>query len=219
MVFIRQSPFSHKRTYAYWASQVLAGLSATSAVGIRSVFCYSLVPRIEKWDTEVFKLASSPIPDWFLPGLEKLCSRREVISSDRVTIGLGFDSYHIPEGEVSKVFRSARDFGVELITSHWRRCNVAGRFHAGRTERLRIKIAKVKTGMTLSVPMVLNKYGLLEKDILISHGTGSTKEELQLLSGAGVYVSCTPGTESQMAHGSFVDFESGTLGSLGADCK
>jgi hypothetical protein len=72
--------------------------------------------------------------------------------------------------------------------------------------------------MTFSVPDVLKGCNLLRPDILISHATGSTIEELKLLKDNGVYISCTPGTESQMAHGDLVGFRPDVLGSLGADC-
>jgi cytosine/adenosine deaminase-related metal-dependent hydrolase len=72
--------------------------------------------------------------------------------------------------------------------------------------------------MTFSVPDVLKNCNLLQPDILISHATGSTNEELEMLKENGVYVSCTPGTESQMAHGDLVGFREDVLGSLGADC-
>ena len=72
--------------------------------------------------------------------------------------------------------------------------------------------------MGFSVPNLLNEYGLLTSHILLSHGTGSTDEEFKVLKDAGVYISCTPGTESQMAHGDIVGFRSDVLGSLGSDC-
>jgi cytosine/adenosine deaminase-related metal-dependent hydrolase len=72
--------------------------------------------------------------------------------------------------------------------------------------------------MGFSIPNLLRDYGLLKSDILLSHGTGSTDEEFKLLKDAGVYVSCTPGTESQMAHGDLVGFRPDVLGSLGSDC-
>ena len=72
--------------------------------------------------------------------------------------------------------------------------------------------------MGFSVPNVLKDYGLLKPDILLSHATGSNDEEFKLLKDTGVYISCTPGTESQMAHGDLVGFRSDVLGSLGSDC-
>ena len=73
--------------------------------------------------------------------------------------------------------------------------------------------------MGFSVPQTLKDYKLLGPDILLSHATGSTDEEFELLKEAGVHISCTPSTESQMAHGDLVGFRDDTLGSLGADCN
>jgi cytosine/adenosine deaminase-related metal-dependent hydrolase len=50
--------------------------------------------------------------------------------------------------------------------------------------------------MTFSVPHVLEDCSLLQSDVVISHATGSTNKELKLLKDNGVYISCTPGTES-----------------------
>lgn len=69
------------------------------------------------------------------------------------------------------------------------------------------------------MPELLHDYGLLQPDVILSHACGSTQNELKLLRDAGAFVSCTPPTESQMAHGQLVGFQDGVLGSLGADCE
>lgn len=72
--------------------------------------------------------------------------------------------------------------------------------------------------MTSSVPKMMSDYGLLGSDVLISHATGSTDEDFKLMKDAGVFVSTTPATETQMAHGDMVAFRDDVLGCLGADC-
>ena len=72
--------------------------------------------------------------------------------------------------------------------------------------------------MALSVPETLEEYGLLKPDIILSHATGSTKKELELLREAGAFVSTTPATESQMAHGEMIAFRKDVAASIGADC-
>jgi cytosine/adenosine deaminase-related metal-dependent hydrolase len=72
--------------------------------------------------------------------------------------------------------------------------------------------------MNFSVPKLLQDYGLLNQHILLSHATGSTDSEIALLKQHNVHISCTPATESQMAHGDLVGFRSDVLGSLGSDC-
>ena len=54
--------------------------------------------------------------------------------------------------------------------------------------------------------------------VLLSHATGSTEDEFKILRDAGMYVSYTPATESQMGHGDVVDFKYGVLAWLGTDC-
>jgi cytosine/adenosine deaminase-related metal-dependent hydrolase len=73
--------------------------------------------------------------------------------------------------------------------------------------------------MGAAIPTILKSYNLLGPDIILSHGTGSTDDEFKLMKDEGVKISCTPSTESQMAHGDLVGFRSDVLGSLGSDCK
>jgi cytosine/adenosine deaminase-related metal-dependent hydrolase len=68
------------------------------------------------------------------------------------------------------------------------------------------------------VPRALKEYGLLKPDIILSHATGSTEEELQILQESGAFISTTPATESQMAHGEIIGFRKDVRGSIGADC-
>jgi hypothetical protein len=105
---------------------VMACLSATLTSGIRSVFCYSLVPNIESWDSTGFRNANSAVPDWFIPHLKAVTSHPATTASDRVVVGLGYDSYHLPQEQTKRIFQTAREDGVGLITSHWRRNNIAG---------------------------------------------------------------------------------------------
>lgn len=104
-------------------SIVFAGISATFATKIRSVFCYSLVPNIQRWDDK-FELGSPPIPNWFFSTLEKVAS---VLKSTkgRIKLGLGFDNYHLPKEAVKKLYGASRQNGATTITSHWRRNNIA----------------------------------------------------------------------------------------------
>ena len=105
---------------------VLAGLSATLLSGIRSVFCYSLVMNIETWNQDELTNSKTAIPEWWLPLLQQLAGDEKLANSDLVDLGLGFDSYHLPEDQVKTVFEKARGAGTKLITSHWRRNNIAG---------------------------------------------------------------------------------------------
>lgn len=177
---------------------VWAGLSATLATKIRSVFCYSLVPNIARWDDE-FELGSPAIPEWFIPTLEQVAQTLPSISR-RIDLGFGFDNYKLPAEDVKRLYEAARKHGAEVITSHWRRNNIAA-------------------DENFSIPQILQDHQLLGPDVLLSHATGSTDTEFNILREAGAYLSCTPATESQMAHGSLVGFRGDVLASLGADCR
>ena len=109
------------------ADHVRAGLDATVVSGIRSVFCYSLVMNIASWDREGMVNAEMPVPAWWMPLLEELSRDERLVEKGRVDLGLGFDSYHLPEKQVKEVFEEARVAKLKLITSHWRRNNIAGK--------------------------------------------------------------------------------------------
>ena len=83
--------------------------------------------NIARWDSEALENATQAVPNWFLPQLEEVCKLPAVVNSDRVSVGLGFDSYHLPQDQVAGILGAARDMGVKLITSHWRRNNIAGK--------------------------------------------------------------------------------------------
>lgn len=86
--------------------------------GIRSIFCYSIIPRLTRWDTEVQPDPNS-IPDWAITQLGEL-AEQQPFGSGRVTIGLGFDTLNLPRSQVQDLYQNARKHGVKLITSH---CN------------------------------------------------------------------------------------------------
>ena len=109
------------------ADHIGAGLSATLSSGIRSVFCYSLVMNIESWNQDELTNSKTAVPEWWLPLLDQVPRHPDIVGSDRVEVGLGFDSYHLPEEQVKEVFDRASGAGVKLITSHWRRNNIAGK--------------------------------------------------------------------------------------------
>ena len=175
----------------------LAGFAATVTSGIRSIYCLSITPRLERWDELEVVEHHELVPNWFLPTLEDL-GRYSQSFRGRVSIGLGFDSYGLPREDVIRVFEKARYIGVKIITSHWRRNNIAG--------------------MKLSVVEALEQYGLLRSDIVLSHATGSTEKEMKMVRESGAFISACPATESQMAHGEVIGFRRDVLASLGSDC-
>lgn len=105
----------------------LAGLAATITTKIRSVYCVSITPRINRWDQHDVIPNKQIVPDWFFPALQDL-QERVKHSDGKVAIGLGFDSYTLPRDEVIRIFETARKIGARIITSHWRRNHIAGKF-------------------------------------------------------------------------------------------
>lgn len=67
---------------------------------------------------------------------------------------------------------------------------------------------------------VLDDYGLLGPDILLSHATNPTNTDAQKLKTAKAWVSSTPETELQMGHGNPIAFQDAwhDISSLGVDC-
>lgn len=63
------------------------------------------------------------------------------------------------------------------------------------------------------------EYGLLDTDILASHGTCLTAADHKVWKDAGIYISSTPDTEAQMGMGTPVCFDKGINGCLGIDCR
>ena len=53
-----------------------AAIAATMSSGIRSVFCYSVTPRLESW--EPFKLNQDLLPPWVLGTLEELVAKNPI---------------------------------------------------------------------------------------------------------------------------------------------
>jgi cytosine/adenosine deaminase-related metal-dependent hydrolase len=67
---------------------------------------------------------------------------------------------------------------------------------------------------------VLESYGLLESDILLSHATGLSDSDAEKLRNVNAALSSTPDTELQMGHGWPVCFQDNvnSISSLGVDC-
>lgn len=71
-----------------------------------------------------------------------------------------------------------------------------------------------------SLVKLLDSYGLLKDDILLSHASQAPPEDAVKLTAEGAHVSATPDTELQMAHGNPVCFRPDLykISSLGIDC-
>ena len=137
-------------------------------------------------------------------------------------IGLGFDMLDLPKDQVVNLYQTARTLGVQTITSHWRKNNIAGTSLPTQLSSLsqshQYLAYPPHPGSGDSIPRTLHNYSLLGPDILLSHATGTSDADFALLHSAGAHISNTPATESQMAHGELVCFPPDVHASLGADC-
>ncbi|KFX95171.1 hypothetical protein V490_03987, partial [Pseudogymnoascus sp. VKM F-3557] len=150
---------------------------------------------LDSWTDTSITPSSAILPAWSLDQLESL-ALAQPHASGRLTIGLGFDFFYLPREMVIDLFARFRKAGVQLITSHVAKNAVFG------------------TGSTVEL---LDSYGLLGPDLVVSHATNLTAEELKVLHKAGVYISSTPSSEAQTALGWPVALRSDVHGSLGVD--
>lgn len=175
---------------------VTAALAATVSSGIRSIFCYGPIARIKTWKPTL-QVEQPLLPDWFFKQIRSLCES-EPFGDGRVTMGLAFNSFHLPKDEVIDLFKEVRRLGIKTITSHY----VPSMFPGNSTVDL------------------LERYGLLGPDILLSHATGLSATDAEKLRKVDGALSSTPDTELQMGHGWPVCFQGNvnSISSLGVDC-
>ncbi|KAF7294536.1 5-methylthioadenosine/S-adenosylhomocysteine deaminase n1 [Mycena indigotica] len=169
-------------------------ISATVSSGIRSIYGYCDTPNVTSWNPLTFAAAT---PDYFDSQLADL-AKQQPFGDGRVQLGLAFDSFFLPKEMVIERYKSARSLGIKLVTSHYARGPVVGQH---------------------SVVELLEAYGLLGPDILLSHASNATPNDAALLASANAHVSTTPETELQAALGFPVAFRDDLHGvaSLGVD--
>ncbi|TVY76097.1 5-methylthioadenosine/S-adenosylhomocysteine deaminase [Lachnellula suecica] len=180
------------------AEHTKAAIAATVSSGIRSVFAYCPIRRVETW--KPFVLSQDLLTDWAMELLQELGSKSP-FGDGRVQLGLAFDEFFQPKEVIANLFQKAREAGVKVITGHY------------------VRNAIMPPTKTIEV---LHSYGLLDTSILFSHASNIDADEAALLLKTNSHVSCTPSTELQMGQGDPVAFQS-KLGiesqcSLGADC-
>ncbi|SCV52014.1 related to cytosine deaminase and related metal-dependent hydrolases [Fusarium fujikuroi] len=171
-----------------------AALSATISSGIRSIYCYCPTGRVKTW--KPFEMEEELLPAWVFEQLSSLC-KNGPFANGRVTMGFAFDSFYLPKDVVVHIFNQVRGLGIKTITSHY--------------------VPSLLPGSTVDL---LESYGLLEKDILLSHATPLNDSDAQKLQRVGASISSTPDTELQMGHGWPVCFQENvrSISSLGIDC-
>ncbi|KAF5007434.1 hypothetical protein FDECE_6240 [Fusarium decemcellulare] len=177
-------------------------ISGTISSGIRSIFAYTPTVRLEAHEPQL-KFDDAPIAKWVMPTFEELAKSSPLKDeASRVKLGFGFDYYFLPKNVVISMFEKVRELGARIITSH---CNI------------------FKGDMSIGVPALVNKYGLLDDRIVLAHGGSIKPQDAKLLRETNTFVSCTPNTEQSMAVGPSVCFRDDLPGmnklcSLGIDC-
>jgi hypothetical protein len=93
-----------------------AALEGLVGSGIRAIFCPTPTRRVKQWQPE-FVMEEEQVPAWFMDALEDMLRQRQ-LGDGRISLGLGFDSFEIPQEEVEEVFAQVRRGNLQLITSH-----------------------------------------------------------------------------------------------------
>ncbi|KAJ6531061.1 hypothetical protein B0H19DRAFT_1327052 [Mycena capillaripes] len=177
-----------------------SALSATVASGIRSYFCYCPVPqnRAASWAPFRFEQGSMAVPEWTTNQLAELAASQH-FGDGRVRLGVAFDAWYLQKDIIISLFQTARALGVKLFTSHCGRNALQGQH---------------------SLVNMMDAYGLLKDDILLSHASQALPEDAVKLVAEHAHISTTPDTEMQMGAGTPVCFRPDLHGisSLGIDC-
>ncbi|KAL6923968.1 hypothetical protein FSST1_001242 [Fusarium sambucinum] len=187
---------SHVNTFEGAAS---TAISATVSSGLRSVYGYCPTARVASWSP--FEMNREMIASWTLPEIRKLGANAP-FGDGRVTMGLAFDLWFLPEQVVQELFQTAREAGINLATTH-----------AVRNHQLSMG----------DVIQQIKSQGLLDDRMLFSHANGYPAESIQAVVDAGAHISSTPSTEMQMALGTPICLDGDypmaqAQSSLGIDC-
>lgn len=154
------------------------------------------------------------LPAWLFEQLTSLC-KAGPFANGRVTMGFAFDSFYLPKDVVVNIFNQVRSLDIKTITSHYVPSLL--RKFACISWYVLLLINRTTAGSTVDL---LEDYGLLEKDILLSHATPLNDSDAKKLQKVGAAISSTPDTELQMGHGWPVCFQENarSISSLGIDC-
>jgi cytosine/adenosine deaminase-related metal-dependent hydrolase len=180
------------------------GIAGTASSGIRSVFCYTPIMRVEGFNPLSYH--ENPLEEWVMKTFEELADDGP-FGAGRVTLGFAFDLFFLPDELVLALFAQVKNKGVKTITCH----------------------GSVSLG---NVIQSLTSLDLLDERIIISHGGTISKDEAERIKISGAHLSCTPSTELQMSMGRPYCFDASFLdggasgqsiglqdnASLGVDC-
>ncbi|CVK97581.1 related to cytosine deaminase and related metal-dependent hydrolases [Fusarium mangiferae] len=187
---------SHVNVFAGAAS---AAISATASSGLRCVYGYCPTARVATWSP--FAMNPDMLAPWVMDEIQEL-GKKAPFGDGRVTMGLAFDLWFLPEQVVKDLFDRAREVGVELATTH--------------------AVSNPQMG-SYDLVQQIKSLGLLDSRMLFSHLNGYAAESVKDLADAGAHISSTPSTEMQMALGDPVCLnddlpQAQAQSSLGIDC-
>ncbi|KAH8697440.1 5-methylthioadenosine/S-adenosylhomocysteine deaminase n1 [Talaromyces proteolyticus] len=178
----------------YSPEHATEALRATASSGLRTIFCYGVMPRLKKWTSE-FEIDKEVFPGWWHSTLETL-AKAQPFGKERVQLGFSFDLFKLPREVVTEVWTKCRKLGLKILTTHYS-----------------------SPAMPNSIKM-LSDYGLLDKDIIVSHANNIAEVDARTLVDHDVYISSTPETELQFGPGDVVAFRDDirSHASIGLDC-
>ncbi|CRG86469.1 hypothetical protein PISL3812_03475 [Talaromyces islandicus] len=178
----------------YSPEHATEALRATASSGLRTIFCYGVMPRLKKWTSE-FEIDKEIFPDWWHSTLETL-AKSQPFGNGRVTLGFAFDMFKLPRDIVTDIWTKCRGLGLKILTTHYS-----------------------SPAMPNSIQM-LSDYGLLDRDIIVSHANNIAEKDALTLVKNDVYISSTPETELQFGPGDVVAFRDDirSHASVGLDC-
>ncbi|GAD92869.1 conserved hypothetical protein [Paecilomyces variotii No. 5] len=165
----------------YSADHATAGINASASSGLRIFFCYTAIPRVKEWSSSQLEYEDEVFPEWWHTQLESL-ARSQPFGDGRVYLGLGFDSWKLPEKDIIDLWTKCRESGIKLFTTHYVVNATPGKFPFPQES------------------------GLLKPDLILSHSTGAPDEDYKIIREHGAFVSSTPDTELQMGLGYPVAF-------------
>ncbi|KAL6246344.1 hypothetical protein RBB50_006580 [Rhinocladiella similis] len=175
-----------------------AAIAATATSGLRSVYGYCFNIRVDSWSP--FTVNPSFIAPWALDGLEKL-SHQAPFGNGRVTLGVAFDGWFLPEELLAPIFEKIKSLGVKHLTTH---------------------MTPAPPGRPSNVE-IMDSYGVLTPHSVLSHANMLSPKDIDLIKQRNAHISSTPSLELQMAMGTPACFDPDrevlqSCSSIGVDC-
>ncbi|THC93798.1 hypothetical protein EYZ11_006716 [Aspergillus tanneri] len=179
---------------SYSPEHVDEAIRASVSSGIRTVFCYSAIPRIKNWSSKI-EFEEELVPSWWLPTLERL-AKAEPFGNGRVNLGAAID-FLFPQAVTVNLWKKSQALNLRFFTCHY-----------------------VPNVMPINVVEILSDNNLLGPNVVLSHANGVCDTNAQKIVENNVFVSATPDTELQMGLGDVVAFQPNLKNntSLGVDC-